>query len=707
MKTLIFKQLEVRIDAERQALTATYTPPDGEGILLMEATFALRNADGTPLPFDALSHVQTETQEDIDGVCWSCTMDDGAPASRHASFSIILGNRKLRLSFGGGCRLVLQGHLFPEIPYDELLSVNTGRASSTLCASSGPATAPGDNALFDRQRDLLLDYSCTGTFSTSFDWGRMRYGFSCESDGKAVSELDFGVTEDACKTRFNLPYRGIRKRKGFETPSVGWMTWYAVKFDASEAVVLENAAAFMRHFGGHLAARPVLWVDWEWCHRDLTGLGVDGCTMFQPRKDVYPNGLEAVAEKLKAMGFLPALWVGPTNDGRPNAIMEEHPEWILCQAARWCGQYWFDLSNPKVRDTVIPRLFRQVMAWGYEAIKWDCIPLTIKMLADYADKRFDPRTSPAQIFRDTARTARAAIGDDVYMMSCCGYQEMDIEWGMDFFDGARIGGDIFTWEEFLKEGIGRILRFYPLHNTALYIDADNLILREQFSSVAQARTRVSVYGLAGLPVTIGDAFRDLDEPRLAMLKTIMPVIDIRPGELEPKAIDGDFQLIRLNVARRFGQWMVAAVSNLTDKDHDRRLRLKEELNLPKGEYAVYDFWNRRFMGVFTETIPLSVPAFDTVVLRLVAVTNDVPAVISVSRHITQGGYELEALAVSAEEIGGTVRVAAGEPCTVTLLLPEGRTIQTATAPVELEGRVAVLRLLSSQQESVKWHCRLK
>jgi len=584
----------------------------------------------------------------------------------------------------------------------------------------------GDNALFDRQRDFLLRHDCSGVETLSYDWQDEHYSFSWENAPHQPLAIKLETAENYCATCYNFPYRGIRKRQGFETPSVGWMTWYAVKFDASEAVVLENAARFKELFGNYLDERPVLWVDWEWCHSDLEGNNEPDSDILHPRKSVYPHGLKPVAEKLKTMGFLPALWVGPTIDCQLNSFTKAHPDWILCQERRWCGQYWFDLSNPEVVKTLIPRMFKQYLAWGYEALKWDVLPMTLWIMAEYREKRQNPDISPMQIFRNMVRLARQTIGEDVYLMSCCGVNENDITWCQDFFDGARIGGDIFTWEEFLKEGVARILHFFPLHNTAYYIDADNLVLRKDYSNLEQARTRISIYGLTGIPITMGDAIQDLDTPRVDMLRRIMPVIDIRPGdlegttllrkstaiglqagELESTSLARDVQVIRLNVARPFGQWTVAGLSNLTDTAQSFTLHLQADLALPQAEYAVYDFWNKRFLGVFSRQLTLSLKPFDTTVLRITRVEKDQPTLLSVSRHITQGGYELEEYEATPKAVSGVCRVVPGEICDLTILLPEGKTISSSNVPFSQKGRLAILHLLSKTARTKKWQCKLQ
>ncbi len=728
MMYLVYKQFEVYFDTQTGSLSVLYSPQDeGNSFPLLEATVTICNPDGTPLPWKNLSETKVEKKHDVATSKTCVTLEeDASPKSKRISLDFALENHTLSWFGCGNCMFRITGHLLPKTPADDLLSVHDGVESPHLRAASGPMVSVGDNALFDRQRDFLLNYSLYGNETITYDWKEKHYAFSWEITTKSVLSLELTATENYCRNRFNFPYRGIRRRPGFETPSVGWMTWYAVKFDASEAVVLENATRFKELFGDYLDARPVLWVDWEWCHNDLKGTGEPGSDILTPRKSVYPNGLKYVSDKLKEMGFLPALWVGPTTDCQINSFMKAHPDWLLCQNRRWCGQYWFDWSNPDVVKTVIPRMFKQYLAWGYEALKWDAIPMTLWIMAEYREKRINPNISPMQIFRNIAKLARKTIGEDVYMMSCCGVNENDITWGEDSFDGARIGSDIFTWEEFLKDGIARILHFFPLHNTAYYIDADNLVLRKEYSTVAQARTRVSIYGLAGIPVTLGDAIKELDEPRVDMLRRIMPVIDVRPGDLngttllpgltswsktaldiqsgdrEDKSLARPIQVVRLNIARPFGQWTVAGLSNLTDKPRSYTLRLQDELDLPSGEYAVYDYWNKRFLGVFKEKLKLSIKPFDTAVLRITPVENDLPTVVSVSRHITQGGYELEEFKATATTASGLCRVVPGETCDLTLLLPEDKAITSCNVPYTQNGRIAVLHLLSKQARTKKW-----
>ncbi len=709
MEFLTFKQFDAAFDTEDGAFKVDYTPLEGgEGFTLMEGKVLLVGECGKAVPLSAFGKCGAATKGKAESLALEISLQEGPPSMETATISIALGYGGI--AFGGhGRRLRLEGTFLPGTPASELMSVCLDRAVAALGAVSGPAVGGHDDALFDRRRDLAVFYDpqVGGANGVYYDWRRGRYEF-CAVGGEAL-DLFFEVQEDYIRRRFGVPYRGIRPRRGFETPAAGWMTWYAVKFDACEAVVLENARAFMDLFGAYLDRRPVLWVDWEWCHKALDGLGAPGSDMLTPRKEAYPRGLKPLADDLKAMGFLPALWVGPTNDGLPNEMMKAHPEWVLCQKKEWCGQYWFDLTHPQVQAEVFPKLFKQYLAWGYEALKWDCLPMTLSTAANHRGQAHEPAMPPARQLRRVAQIARRTIGEETYMMSCSGYTEGDIEAAMDSFDGARVGGDIFTWQEFLKEGLDRIRHFYLFHNTAFYVDADNLVLRAEHSTLAQARSRVSIYGLCGLPVTVGDALKALDAPRIDMLRRIMPPIGIRPEILERlrPSEEGAVAVVRLALCRAFGSWTVAALCNTNEAAAPFKCNLADDLGLEEdAAYAVYDYWNRRFVGIAQGALEVEIPPCDTLVLRLTPLERDRPTLLSVSRHITQGGYELEDYTATPQGASGRIRLNPAEPTRLAFLLPEDKRIASASGTFAQEGQVAIVELPAREKGVYDWEMKL-
>ena len=95
------------------------------------------------------------------------------------------------------------------------------------------------------------------------------------------------------------------------------------------------------------------------------------------------------------------------------------------------------------------------------------------------------------------------LGDMLY---CSGEGMREEDHAVGVFDAMRIGGDIFNWDDFLANGLDRIYDTYFYHRNAILCDADNVVIREEFNDMNQARTRATLVSLLGLPFTLGNAW---------------------------------------------------------------------------------------------------------------------------------------------------------------------------------------------------------
>lgn len=696
-----FSDYAVDYDPDLQLFSILCGDP-GTGVFVEHAAIRFRTLEDKPLQPEAFSSYRDETTLELESLTWRRTYSGGPLATPTLTIGFRLRSDGVRFFCNGRAFISVTGRFrWGEDPEHSTFSVRLNAQTPVLRTASGPAVFHGDDGLFDRLTDRLLIYSTAGEIRTRFDWKSRSYVFDYVNGCDYGRELDFRIRRNYCAEKFHIPYAPIRKEHGFQTPPVGWMTWYALQFDTSEKTVLENAGKFNELFGRYVD-KAVLWVDWEWCHRNWDGQGEAGCDIFHPRRAAYPGGLKALSDRLRALGLIPALWIGATNEGRLNESLKKHPEWVLGKMVLWCGQWWIDPSHPGVLSEYIPSIFRQILEWGFQVVKWDCLPATLQACSEMHDRFHDRSQTPARAFRNLVRAARETLGERVYLLSCAGDSERDICGAMDFFNAARIGGDIFSWDDFLEQGINRVLHAYPWHNTVLYADADNLILRPEFSNPEQARTRVSFYGLAGLPVTLGDALSQLDPERVQMLRRIMPVTDIHPTELDSKRHGRRIQITNLAVARPFGNWNVAGIANLTPEKQTVQIDFRKNLDLETGRYAVYDYWNRRFLGVASERCEIELEPFDTRVLRITPLEAGRPALISVSRHLTQGGYELTELTVTATRISGTILCPAEEAVSVTLLLPDQGKEVRSDHPFVREGELVELTLRTAEPGPVSW-----
>ena len=103
---------------------------------------------------------------------------------------------------------------------------------------------------------------------------------------------------------------------------------------------------------------------------------------------------------------------------------------------------------------------------------------------------------------------------------------------------------------------------------------------------------------------------------------------------------------------------------------------------------------------------LSVGPGDTALWRVTPLEKVGPTLLSVSRHVTQGGYEIEDLVVGANGAKGSVKCPGGETVKVTFLLPEGAKVMAASHPCDLDGRVLRLKVDSPEKATVAFSFRL-
>ena len=579
--------------------------------------------------------------------------------------------------------------------------------STVLHCSSGPAVHAGDDALFDRKQDRLLHLIPRGDLKLSFDWKENAYAFEFGMHPEVpVTILRLHVEENYCERKFHIPYSPIDKRNWFTTPPVGWMTWYSVKFEASEKEVLENTAA-MKKLLGDYCENLVSWVDWEWYHASHSGRGEDNSDIFFPRQSVYPNGMKYVAQKIRENGCIPALWVAPTNDGRMNKWFEAHPDCVLPQKRSWSGQWWCDPTREEVINDYIPAVFEQVKEWEYAAVKWDCLTSTLRIWEDLREHFSDPAVPLDEALHKLEQRAREVLGDDIFMLFCNAANEDAIAVGTDVFNAARVGGDVFGWFEFIDFAVDRLFYFYWMHNTMFYCDCDNIVLRSEYCTLPQVRSRVSFYGLSGVMLTVGDRFREYDASRLDMLRRIVPVVDSHAVDLTAKHPGGKARILLNTFARPWGDWQVAAVMNTDAEQLNITLDLAADCRLDMDKsYAVYDYWNKRFLGIYTRKLDLEIAAFDTVVLRITPVEKaNEPLLISSSRHLTQGGYELETLEIDRDNcrLSGRTKCIGKEPCVLTFYIPSGVEVTGCTGGNwQCQDKIGTLTILTESNSSVNW-----
>lgn len=558
---------------------------------------------------------------------------------------------------------------------NSVYSMRRDRLNTHLRAALGPATSPYDNMLFDKETDTALIFSGAEKTGLRFDYEKNAYTFCISFPGDARKCFSVCVEQNIYEKNYDVHYAPAMKRGGATRPPVGWMTWYAVMFASGEQTVLENAtiqAEKLKDFGA-----DTIWVDWEWYHTGFDHTEPD-CDTFHPLRSLYPNGIDHTAQGIRKLGFMPAVWIGASHETREIDFIREHPESVLVQRTSWCGPYWYDPTSPAYLKEYIPKVFQMLVDWGYAAIKWDALPRALDYYDMYHDRFADPTVSTEQAMRNVIKAARQTVGEDIYLLSCHGEAVRDITMYADIFDAARIGADIFSWQEFRTNCVDRLMEFYPMHNVLQLLDPDNVVIREEFNTITQARSRASLVCLAGTPITFGDDLRKLPEERFEILRRTVPSLDAHTMDFTVAQEQGDFVTLDLCISTPWESYKVLDVFNTAQCPAKQTLDL-QECELEKGtEYLIFDFWNKKFLGKCMDYVDLEFEACESKILA-VRRYEAIPQIVSTNRHVTQGAVELREVRWADNTLKFTAEVVKNDLYRVYIHVPEG-----FRAPVVLE-----------------------
>lgn len=667
-----FKKYSIRYDVIRHMFNCWYSP---QNLVVEDAGITQVWFSGETFTLSDFGSVSFALSQHDDSTGLTITYSNGPVLLRELSLHFLLNDRGISCVFG--CRGDLDVHLSGKLLWgsdmeNETFAVNLGRSEQDLRCAHGPASSIIDNALFDRKTDSAIEISGCCPTRIEYDWDAGVYRFRLNTEGNDYAKgFYIKAYERVYEDKFNIRYSPINQNATFKDSPVGWMTWYSVQFDAGESTVLENArwqAAHLKEYGAN-----TIWVDWEWYHSDFSGVGRLDTDIFHPDKRRYPNGLKHVADEIKKLGFVPALWTGATNDPTENEFVREHPETVLVNKPSWCGQYFMDLTHPLYLKQFLSRAFQQILDWGYKALKWDCLPIQIQLCDQYHDHFYNPELSTEQAMLGAVEEARSVVGKDFYMLYCSGLTDRDVNIAAAGFDAARIGGDIFKWEDFVSQCVARVMKLYSLHNVVFLNDPDNVILRPKFNTYDQALSRLSFVSILGLPITFGDNLPDLPQDRVELLRRGIPSLNTHPMDIRTTA--HDYRVVKVNLAinKRYEQWNVVDVFNLLEEPVEVIVDLHNDLHLPleDGPYLVYDFWNKEYVGEVKNRFSSPLRSCSS---KVFAVRKKLghPQVLSTSRHISQGAVDIVNMSwdKSRKTLSGISKVVAGDSYEIVLYIPD-------------------------------------
>ncbi len=144
-------------------------------------------------------------------------------------------------------------------------------------------------------------------------------------------------------------------------------TWEAAYFDVNEDKVL-HLANKAKEIGVDMLVLDDGW--FEGRQDDTSSLGD-----WTADKERFPNGIPALAAKVKAKGLKFGIWFEPEMVNPQSSLFEKHPDWILHVPGRkpslGRNQLTLDLSRPEVIDHLYGQIDNILSCGDIDYVKWD------------------------------------------------------------------------------------------------------------------------------------------------------------------------------------------------------------------------------------------------------------------------------------------------------------------------------------------------
>ena len=269
---------------------------------------------------------------------------------------------------------------------------------------------------------------------------------------------------------------GIRKVK--KAAYKGWATWdyYAYKF--SDKDIYENMDIIKQMD----PTTNLIQIDAGW----YTQRGDFGKTRID-----LPGGMKAIADRIKASGMTPGIWIDGFRANTDSEVFKNHPEYflhdnegnVIVQLRRPEGpdkdRVYLDYSHPGARAhmTECVRVITKEMGFPYLKVDFIVMGLNNEILKVNPKfksiKPYNPSITDVERVRIGLKTIREAAGNETYILGCSAV------FGpcFGYVDGMRTGGDISPrFEAFPERVLANAGNFY-LSGKVFNGDADYLVYR--------------------------------------------------------------------------------------------------------------------------------------------------------------------------------------------------------------------------------------
>jgi hypothetical protein len=509
-----------------------------------------------------------------------------------------------------------------------ILKSQAGADGKVVVTRLGPAQVPTAGALFDRGRDFALAAGPAGKVR----WTRGKDGWQLSAAVSAKQPLTLSAFPHYYRDTLGIAfYTPFKKPSRWPAAPVLCMTWYGTH-DQRLSNLKPHIDWAAEHLLPYATSSFVFQLDDAYAQRD-------------------DRAMRETSDYIRAKGMLPGIWLAPFRVVPKSEAA--HREWFLHgrdgKPLDSFGGICYGPGAPTINVNDAEVLEKWYAMWWKKASEtWNFEFFKIDGQQDVvACYRASVDGGGVAGYRKGLAIARRIVGPEKFINACTG----PILDAVGCVDGSRTGGD--TGGE--RIAIGSILGSLYLNNVVWYSDPDaaaNLYA----VPVERARANAVTRALSGQQFLTDDLWTRVPPEICRVWQCSFPSLDIYPVNLY--GMGGDHDLFDLRIAKPWGTWDVVAVCNYSSLPAEKILDLAR-LPLEAKRVHVLDYWDSRYVGRFAADakLPVSLRGVDARVFAVVPGDDDRPALLSTSRHVSQGGLDLERVDWKRD---GTKCVASGQ-----------------------------------------------
>ncbi|MGE5530655.1 MAG: hypothetical protein ACM3VW_00890 [Bacteroidota bacterium] len=411
------------------------------------------------------------------------------------------------------------------------------------------------------------------------------------------------------------------------TMPMGWLSWYAYRLVMTEDLVLQNADVMARHFLKY--GMDLIHPDHGWQYKDICGHWVPN--------EKFGHGMKWLQRKLSKQGQRLALWVAPSTISEWAPFFTEHPEGLMLdedgqpKATRdewpWTpGGKTYEL-DPLTRagEQYLRSFGKQMRSYGAVYLK-----------TDFIGGWGGPRR-----LRHGMRVLREAVGPEITLRPCSTALNTQLGVCNEIGIARDIGNAQSLWPHLQVTSLETASKWF-MQGKFWHNNPDVLIVGDEGETLGEAIGRVTLLALTGGVVMLGDKMPELEQQpeRLALCSRAIPSSGkaARPIDLLWEGRDYP-RLWQLDAKAAWADWQVLGCFNWSAEPPTETIR-RADLDLPAGQYLVWDFWRQKLLGKLGKELSIEVGPGTARCLRIMPVP-DRPAVLSTDMHVTQGLVELD------------------------------------------------------------------